>query len=124
VTDGWHQTDRRVVMVHYDDLLADLHGEMRRLTDAGIEVAADRWPELASAARFERMAARRDDLVPDSQGVLKDKGRFFRRGRSGEGLALLTPEDRERYEARMDRLALDDVRRWLHEGRGAVGSTR
>jgi hypothetical protein len=49
-----------------------------------------------SAARFEQMAARRDDLVPDSQSVLKDKGRFFRRGRSGEGLALLTPEDRAR----------------------------
>jgi hypothetical protein len=70
------------------------------------------------------MAAHRDDLVPDSQGVLKDKGRLFRRGRAGEGLALLTPEDRERYETRMDRLALDDVRRWLHGGRGAVGSTR
>ena len=125
VTDAW-QTDQRVVMVHYDDLLADLDGEMRRLADAlGIEIAADLWPELVAAARFERMAARSDDLVPDSQGVLKDKGRFFRGGRSGEGLALLTSEDRAHYETRVDRLAVvDDVRRWLHGGRRAVGSTR
>lgn len=120
----WHLSDaweRRlapnVVLVHYDDLLADLEGEMRRLAARlGIAVAEETWPELVEAATFDRMRSRADQLAPDRAGVLKDRSKFFRRGRSGAGRELLSAEDVARYRARTSALAPPDLLQWLHRG--------
>ena len=91
LSDAWARRDEpNVVLVHYDDLSADLDGEMRRIAARlGIDVAEDRWPELVEAATFDSMRARADDLVPDATGVLKDRARFFRGGVSGAGREVL-----------------------------------
>ena len=48
-----------VLLVHYNDLKADLAGEMRRVADfLDISIPADVWPGLVGAAGFEAM--RRD----------------------------------------------------------------
>ncbi len=79
------------MLVHYDDLSADLEGEMRHLAELlGITVAETKWPEFIDAAGFEQMKARADQLAPDPADVLKDRTRFFRRGSSGAGLELLS----------------------------------
>nr|QQZ48968.1 sulfotransferase domain-containing protein [Phenylobacterium glaciei] len=45
-----------LLLVHYNDLKADLRGEMGRIADfLDIEVAYDLWPELVDAATFETM---------------------------------------------------------------------
>ncbi len=56
----WDERHRpNVLLVHYNDLKADLSGEMRRVADfLGIPVPPDLWPELVEAAGFEAM--RRD----------------------------------------------------------------
>lgn len=118
----WHLTDawsRRgcpnVTLVHYDDLVADLPGQMRALADRlGIEVPEARWPELVEAATFERMRQRADELAPDPVGVLKDRAAFFRRGRSGQGRELLDPDTLARYHRRTAALAPPDLLAWLH----------
>ncbi len=116
LTDAW---DRRhepnIVLVHYDDLLADLDGEMRRLAGRlGIEVPEARWPELVEAARFESMRARAATLAPDPTGVLKDHARFFRRGSSGAGRELLDEAQLARYRSRAAELAPEELLAWLH----------
>lgn len=101
--------------VHYDDLLADLGGEMRRLADRwGIPVAAERWPELVEAATFGRMRERADRLAPDSLGVLSDRQAFFRQGRSGQGRTLLDASAQARYQERVSALGPPDLLSWLH----------
>jgi hypothetical protein len=93
----WHLSDawaRRgatnVVLVHYDDLLADLPGEMARLADElGFDVAPDDLDRLAGEATFASMKRRSHELVPDNRGVIKDPDQFFREGRSGTGVAAL-----------------------------------
>ncbi len=120
----WHLSDaweRRlapnVVLVHYDDLLADLGGEMRRLAARlGIAVAEETWPELVEAATFDRMRSRADQLAPDRPAVLEDRSRFFRRGSSGAGRELLSAEDVARYRARTSALAPPDLLQWLQRG--------
>ncbi|TDC60578.1 sulfotransferase domain-containing protein [Micromonospora sp. KC207] len=117
--DAWNRRDRpNVTLVHYDDLVADLAGQMRALADRlGVEVPAPRWPELVEAATFDRMRERADLLVPDPAGVLRDRHAFFRRGRSGQGRELLDGATLARYRARTAALAPPDLLAWLHRGR-------
>lgn len=116
LVDAWGRSADRVVLVHYDDLLADLPGKMKWLAwRLGIEVPHDRWPELVEAARFDAMRERAALLVPDRLGVLKDPNRFFRAGRSGAGEDVLDGKELSRYEQRVSSLAPPEVVRWLHD---------
>jgi hypothetical protein len=115
LTDAWARDPSMVLLLHYDDLLADLAGEMRRVADRlGIEVPEAMWPSLVEAATFDRMRARSDELVPNRLGVLKDPAAFFRRGRSGAGRELLSPAELGAYEERVAFLAPPDLVAWLH----------
>jgi hypothetical protein len=119
LADAWERrSDGHVVLVHYDDLRADLEGEMRRLADRfGIAVAEPEWPALVEAATFERMRRRADEVAPDPAGILKDRAAFFRAGVSGSGEALLSRGQLDRYHARVARLAPADLLTWLHQRR-------
>jgi aryl sulfotransferase len=132
----WHLSgawDRRgdanVVLVHYDDLSADLEGEMRRLAARlAITVPEPDWPALVNAATFERMRASAARLAPDPAGVLASKPAFFRRGTSGSGRELLTAGELARYRARTARMAPQPLLAWLHRENspedGAIGPGR
>ena len=51
--------DLDVVYLHYDDLKADLEGQMRQMAARlGIDVDEHRWPRLVQAATFESMRSR------------------------------------------------------------------
>ena len=86
LSDAWaRRHDANVVLVHYDDLVADLDGSMRRLAGLlGIPVDEERWPALVRAATFESMRA--DAAAPDADlGVLKDPGRVLPPRNVGRG---------------------------------------
>jgi aryl sulfotransferase len=114
--DAWTRRHRpNVVLVHYADLLADLDGEMRRLAERlDLAVPDERWPALVDAATFARMRERADQVTPNTLGVLKDNRAFFRRGRSGAGREVLTPDELARYEARVAAAVPADLAAWLH----------
>ena len=123
----WHlagawarRVEPNIVLVHYDDLVADLEGAMRRLAERlGISPPADRWPALVEAATFDRMRGRADQLAPNPDGVLRSASAFFRRGRSGAGRELLTDAELDHYRARVAQLVPADLFAWLH--RDAIG---
>jgi hypothetical protein len=118
----WHLSDawaRRaapnVILVHYDDLLADLGGQMRRLAGLlGITVPDTAWPGLVRSATFAEMRAGAARRAPDPAGVLKDPVAFFRRGSSGAGQEVLSAAELSRYYARAAELADADMLSWLH----------
>ncbi|GAA4716308.1 sulfotransferase domain-containing protein [Phytohabitans rumicis] len=116
LSDAWARRDEpNVLLVHYDDLLADLEGQMRWLAGRlGIAVAEQSWPVLAGAATFGRMRERKDILVPPPPGVVADTARFFRRGTSGAGREILSDEELADYHARAARLAPPELIEWLH----------
>jgi aryl sulfotransferase len=104
-----------VLLVHYDDLSADLDGEMRRIAGLlGISVPPHVWPSLVRAATFDAMRIRATAHAPDPAGVLKDPAAFFRRGYSGAGREALSSAEIERYYARAAGLAPRDLLAWLH----------
>jgi hypothetical protein len=104
-----------VLLLHYDDLRADLAGRMRWLAGKlGITVPEEAWPALIRAATFERMRDRADDLIAIPPGVSVDTALFFRRGTSGAGREILSDEEMALYYARAAQLAPPDMLQWLH----------
>ena len=116
LSDAWARRDApNVILVRYEDLMADLDGQMRRLAgELGIDPPAPIWPELVEAATFTRMRERAADLAPDRGGIMKDRTAFFRRGAPGGGADSLDAGDVARYHARARQLAAPDLLAWLH----------
>jgi hypothetical protein len=110
-----------VLLLHYDDLQADLDGQMRVVSaQLGVPVDETRWSTLVDAATFARMRANADRVAPDTtHAIWQDNQQFFHRGTSGQWRTLLDDAGLERYFARIAELAPADVARWLH--REAVG---
>jgi hypothetical protein len=108
--------DLDVVFLHYDDLKADLEGQMRQLAaHLEIEVEEDRWPRLVQAATFESMRGRADTTVPGGGPEhWIDPAAFFSRGTSGQWRGLLDDADLARYAARVRAIAPNDLVEWLH----------
>ncbi|MGH6872240.1 MAG: sulfotransferase domain-containing protein [Rhizomicrobium sp.] len=110
-----------IVFVHYQDMMDDLDGEMRRLSAAlGIAVEEARWPALVEAARFEAMKRDAAGTAPGAHlGEWADNASFFRKARSGEWRQALNAENLALY----DRLAPSKVEAgclaWLEGGRKA-----
>jgi hypothetical protein len=115
-TDARARRDRpNVVLVHYDDLLTDVAGEIGRLAERlDIAIGRDAVAALSRHATFAAMRARAHEVVPDRSGVIRDPSRFFRRGRSGAGEELLGDDELAAYRERVHRMAPDDVVRWIH----------
>ena len=107
-----------VVLLHYDDLQADLDAQMRSLAGRlGIGVPEDRRPALVQAASFEEMRRRADQVAPDTpERIWRDNQRFFHRGTSGQWRHVLGAPDLRRYQARVQELAGPELSAWLHHG--------
>ena len=127
----WHLSDawaRRaapnVLLVHYDELSADLEGQMRGMAGwLGFDVPGPAWPALVRAASFEGMRGNADRLVPTA-GVFKSNAAFFRRGRSGAGREVLSDAEVARYHERAAELAPPGLLAWLHGPRQGPGPGR
>jgi len=121
----WAVRDRaNVIMLHYDDLKADLEGQMRALAARlGIAVPEDRWPALVQAATFEEMRRHADRFAPAvTESIWRDNRQFFRRGTSGQWRDLFEDGDPARYDARVQELATDPAFvAWAHRGAAAPG---
>lgn len=122
VSDAWVRradpglTGPTVLLVHYDELCADLEFEMRRLAGLlGIGVPEELWPAIVRAATFDQMRAQAAKQAPDPAGVLKDPAAFFRRGRSGAAGEILTEAEIAHYHERAAALAPREVFDWLHQ---------
>lgn len=123
----WAERRREnLLFVHYNDLKADLAGEMARISAfLGIDTPAERLPELAAAASFESMKATGEALLPRI-GEHFDHGaeRFLNKGVNGRWRDALTAEDLARYEAVFRRKVSPACAAWLEHGRHAAGDPR
>jgi aryl sulfotransferase len=110
--DAWARCDdEQVLVVRYEELVADLEGRMRWLSDR-LDIVRDpqAWPSLVGGATFASMRAGAAERTPDQRGVLKDPAAFFRRGTPGAGREVLGEEDVAAYERRVrDLLAAEEV---------------
>jgi aryl sulfotransferase len=102
-----------VLLVHYNDLLADLDGEMRRIADhVGIEVAEESWPAVVEAARFESMKGDAARLLGPMDRFAGGTNAFLYKGRNGRWRDVLTADDLRLYEDCVAKLD-PALRAWL-----------
>ncbi len=122
LTDAWRRrAEPNVILVHYDDLVADLDAEMHSLASRlNITVPEETWPNLVEAATFDHVRGRAGSIVPDPSGILKDQAAFFQRGTSGAGQETLTRLELLEYYRRVSRMAPEDLLDWLHRDQDRI----
>jgi aryl sulfotransferase len=106
-----------VLFVHYNDLQADLDGEMRRVAAfLNIDIPAARWSGVVERCTFERM--REDaDKVGDFQRVFEGGAEsFFFKGTNGRWREVLTEGELQRYQDRVEELLAPEAAHWLEHG--------
>jgi aryl sulfotransferase len=107
-----------ILFVHFDDLLADLEGQMRIVARyLEIEVDEALWPMLVDRVTFETMKANAEHVVAGGGDFLVGGARqFLHKGTNGRWRGVLTQEELDRYEAvATDRLD-PESKRWLECG--------
>jgi aryl sulfotransferase len=117
----WEERHRpNVLLVHYDDLKADLAGEMRRLADfLGIAVPPGLWPALVEAAGFGAMRRDGEALMGSVAGIFRGgAGRFFHAGTNGRWRGVLREEELALYEAKIEAALPPACARWVAHGHG------
>ena len=108
-----------VLLVHYNDLLADLDGEMRRIAAfLGIETPASLWPDLVRAATFEVMRRDGAQLMPFAKAAWTGGHEsFIYSGTNERWRDVLTDDDVALYRSRATRELSPALSRWLSKGR-------
>jgi len=113
----WRERERaNVHLIHFQDLLDDLSGVMRRLAERlGLQPPADAWPSLVAAARFDAMKSAHTLTTPGvAWNAWKDNRAFFRRGTSGEWRERFTSDDLKVYDRAVADKIPEDLNQWLH----------
>ncbi len=107
-----------ILFVHYADLLHDLDGQMRRISNwLKIDINEDIWPSLVDSATFKTMKDQFEKTVPAiTHGVWRDPKNFFHKGTNGRWRDVLTDQDLELYEVAKQRSLTSAAIRWLEEG--------
>jgi aryl sulfotransferase len=120
------RSTENLLLVHYNDLKADLEGEMRRIaTFLSIEPPEALWPGLVEAATFDAM--RRNGATLMSQGAENFEGgssRFLYKGTNGRWRDVMTTEDIALYDQVAATRMTPGLGRWIEGGRLGAGEPR
>jgi aryl sulfotransferase len=111
-----------VLLVHYNDLKADLEGEMKRIARfLGTDIPSELWPELVAAAQFDRMRQDGEALMANLAGIFQGGSqRFFFKGSNDRWRGVFGEEDLALYEGKISATLPRPCRQWLAEGRLAA----
>lgn len=114
-----HRHDANVLLVHYNDLKADLSGEMARIAAfLDIETPPALWPSLVEAATFETMKSNGAALLPEIDRAFKGgHDTFLNKGSNDRWRDVLTGEDVDLYKDRAAKELSPALSAWLEHGR-------
>lgn len=108
-----------ILFVHYNDLLADLQGEIRRIAAfLNIDLSDRMVGELAEATSFSTMKEKAEMVAPG--GGMPWKGgaqTFIFKGTNGRWKDVFSAEELALYDAAVARVLTPDCVQWLEQGR-------
>jgi methylamine dehydrogenase accessory protein MauD len=106
---GWweHRDDPNVLLLRYEDLAADLPGELRRVAAfCGLEVTPERWPGILERCSFAFMKRHESQFDPLT-AMLYEQGfrprAFLRQGRAGGWREQLSPGQVRHFDQRFSK---------------------
>jgi aryl sulfotransferase len=107
-----------VLLVHFNNLKADLPGEMRRIARfLNIEIDEARWPAMVEHCTFDYMK-RTAVANPSMLDAMFNGGgnTFFNKGTNGRWRDVLSPADLEKYERVASANFTPECARWVATG--------
>jgi aryl sulfotransferase len=114
--------DPRLLLVHFNDLKADLAGEMRRIADfLGIAVPEAAWPAVVERCTFESMRSRGAEIGPFDLVFEGGASGFLFKGTNGRWRDVLTRDELAAYARRAAEFLPPEGSAWLEGGRRAAG---
>ncbi len=107
-----------VLFVHFNDLLADLSGEMRRIAGfLGIDVPENEWDARVELATFASMRRRAESVAPSGgAGFEGGAQRFIFKGTNGRYRGVLTEADLVLWQKNVTRQLSPACAHWLEHG--------
>lgn len=120
--DWWAAKDHpNLLLVHYNDLTADLQGEMRRIAkflDIP-ELTQEQWDAAVKHSTFGWMKANAEVPAPPIASVAFDGGArtFINKGTNSRWKDKLSDEDLRAYDARAKQELGEECAHWLEHGR-------
>jgi aryl sulfotransferase len=122
VQSWWNFRDLpNIQLVHYNDLLADTEGEIRRIADfLEIKVPERSWADIVKAVSFKEMKRQAERYAPGG-GQFWNGGAetFLHKGTNGRWRDVLSDEELALYGAACERTLTPECRAWLENG-GAI----
>lgn len=113
-----------LLLVHFDDLKANLEGEIRRVARfLEIDIPGEKWADVVRHCEFSFMKENSARLTPEYAGMIWKDNAMINKGSNRRWKDLLTQEDNERYEAKAVSELGEEGARWLAKG-DKVSSTR
>lgn len=108
-----------LLFVHYDDLQADMTGEMRRIADfLDIEVPDADLSAMAGSASFESMRKDAAVLIPEMAKNFEGGAlRLLNKGKSGRWRGVYDEADVELFDKKLREAVPDGYADWLLAGR-------
>ncbi len=95
-----HREESNVLFVHYDELLADLEGQMRRVaTFLGITVDDAHWPALVERCTFASMK-KHSEQIADFGNFMGGADSFLYKGTNGRWRDVLTADELAEFDRR------------------------
>lgn len=106
-----------LLFVHYNDLKADLSGEMRRVAEfLDIEIAESQWSEVVERCTFEGMRAAGQRIAHFEIGFEGGIEGFLFKGTNGRWRDELGEDDLAAYQRRVAATLPPDAAHWIEHG--------
>ena len=121
----WSERHRpNLLLVHFNDLKADLSDEMRRISAfLGIPVNEAVWPNLVEAATFDSMKRNGAQILAKTERLFRGGHEtFLHKGTNERWREVLTEADLELYEKRAHTALSAGLFSWLRNGRRVAGN--
>jgi aryl sulfotransferase len=107
-----------ILFVHFNDLLRNLEGEMRRVAEfLEIEVDESAWPSLIEEATFATMKKRAEDVSLMRDEIFTGGAQqFIYKGTNGRWRDVLNEDDVRLYEQVVEKRLSPECARWFEQG--------
>ena len=117
-----HVAEPNVLFVHYNDMQADLDGQMRRVASfLDISVREDQWAEQVERCTFESMK-KGSDKISDFANFVGGAETFLYKGSNGRWRDVLTVDELAAFDRRANELLPSDAIAWTTSGQAALSA--
>ncbi|KAI0196755.1 P-loop containing nucleoside triphosphate hydrolase protein [Xylaria flabelliformis] len=118
----WEVRDQpNLLLVHFNDLKADLNGEMRRIAKflEIPEMRTENWDAAVEHCTFDWMKAHAELTAPQQSDIAFKEGAhsFIHKGTNGRWKNVLSEDDNRQYLERARQELGEECARWLEKGR-------